>query len=82
MKKSLYAIKDEITGIYAPPTPLMNDPDAYRQFEGFIENLGVLKHRAADYTCYFLGTFDDKTGIIEPECKILFLGSEILVKGE
>jgi hypothetical protein len=67
-KLNVYAIRDTKTEAYARPFYLQNDDVMKRALINSIADEQSLFHtNTEDFQCFHLGTFDEKTGIIEAQ---------------
>lgn len=67
MKKSVYAVFDIKSSVFANPFICVNDQVAIRNFNYAAqdENSDLFRY-PNDFLLYHLGTYDDATGIIDP----------------
>lgn len=67
----LYSIYDEKALCYGNPTPFATDGLALRAFSELVTNpdSNVNKY-PGDFKIYFIGTFDDLTGALEPSVPV------------
>lgn len=74
MKRCLYSIYDEKACAYANPFQMENDLTAIRAARGTMQDKNTMIYQHAnDYTMYCIGTFNDATGILEPEKPLRFV---------
>lgn len=66
MKKKIYAIRDTKADAFWTPIFSQNHATALRSFESSVREEGsALAKHAEDYQMYYLGEFDESTGIVE-----------------
>lgn len=66
--KSIYLIRDQVSGQYSPLFVEPNDRSAIRQFASFLDNSPV---GAADYDLYLLGSLvDDDSSNVCPHIEV------------
>lgn len=67
MRLKLYAVYDHTARIHTAPFTARNDEEATR---GFAQAVNTPGHQfglyPADFNLFYLGEFDDSTGVIEP----------------
>lgn len=64
---NLYSVRDAVGGAFIPPFCLPSDELASREFIFCVNDPSHQFHRFYnDYSLYRIGSFDDKTGILEP----------------
>lgn len=65
----LYSIRDSKTGIYHKPWYSLNNEDAERGFKTVVNNPKSenIHDFPEDFDLFFLGTYDDNTGLVTPE---------------
>lgn len=66
MKIRLYSVRDHKSGFW-PPMQDINDAVAQRNFAYMINNNPTVGFAPMDYDLYFVGTFDDESGLMQPE---------------
>lgn len=66
MKKRMYSVRDHKAGFW-PPMEDINDAVAQRNFSYLLHNNQQVGFAPMDYDLYFVGNFDDVSGIFEPE---------------
>lgn len=66
MKVRAYSVRDKVAGAFLPLFFLRSDGEAMRSFSDAVNDP---KHQfsphAADYDLFWMGTFDDETGMLE-----------------
>lgn len=66
MKKGLYSIRDEKSGIYCPPYCVVSRGIAIRDFADLVmDKSTVLFKHPGDYRLYYMGDFDDLSGRVD-----------------
>lgn len=63
--KNVYSVFDELSGFMGPVVDI-NDSVATRNFSYMISNSKEYAANAKDYSLYFVGEFDEKTGLMSP----------------
>lgn len=61
----VYAVMDSAVGAYLPPLVFRSDEEATRAFADACTTQGQFVKHAADYSLWYLGTFNDATGVVE-----------------
>lgn len=74
MKKNLYSIRDNKAGFWSPREDI-NDDTALRNFAFAVNTNELMMFRPNDYDLYFVGTFDDERGLMEPAEPIKYIAS-------
>ena len=70
MKVGLYAVLDNCTGVYDGPVPAHNDATAMRNFAHMAQNPeGPIGKNPSDFSLWWVGTYNDATGEIDPQIK-------------
>lgn len=70
MKVGIYAVYDDKSGIYDGPVPSNNDGVALRNFANMARNPDSPIGRNPEcFSLWWIGTYNDATGEIEPEVK-------------
>ena len=67
---NIYAVKDELTNKFMQPTFIENENEALRLFKFQINDIGLWKANASDYSLFKIGTYDQASGTvigIQPE---------------
>ena len=59
----VYAVKDELTGLFLQPIFIQSEGEALRVFEHMINTNGIWKDNPGQFNLYKLGTFNEKTGL-------------------
>lgn len=79
MKKSYYAIYDNLGQQYMTPILFDNDQMAIRWFKGVVNNKenDTIFNNPADYELHKIGTFDFMTGYMEGESSKLVVGKAV-----
>lgn len=72
MKLNIYAVYDRVTGLYSDPWLAVNEAAAIRRFKASCFEVKVV---AADLQLFYLGTFEQSTGVIDA-------ANEFIVGGE
>lgn len=81
MKHCVFAVKDRLADVFGQPFQQANKGAAIRAFTDSVNAVGdtnMLNKHPDDFDCYYLGTFDDNTGLYEvgmPE--VIALGKEV-----
>lgn len=74
MQHSIYAIKDKAANAYLQPFFTVNEATAVRALKTAVDNPQHDFHKhAKDYSLYFMGVFDDVTGVIAPLAEPVFV---------
>lgn len=60
----IYAVKDELTDAFLQPVFVEREEEILRTFKYQINNIPIWKDNAADYSLYYLGTFDQDSGTL------------------
>ena len=63
MEFLVYAVKDELTGVFYAPMYFKTEVEAARYFKTQMNNTPNCKYNASDYAIYKLGTFNEETGV-------------------
>ena len=66
MLKKFYSTRDAVSGIFNQPFEQYNEAVAKRSFKEATENVEGIKEHAQDMELYFIGEFDNETGIFVP----------------
>lgn len=74
MKKRMYSVRDNKT-MFWPPMEGYNDPAAVRDFEQLVNKNEMMYLHPGDFDLYFVGTFDNDTGIFDSCTPIQFVVS-------
>ena len=64
MKKNLYAIRDNVSGVFNNPYEMVNDNVAVRTFREICKNNEDIKYHAEDLELYKICEYETDTGII------------------
>ena len=73
MKYNLYAIKDNVLGAYQTPIPAQNDAVMERNLKIALMNPNSpLRLQKDSLSVYKLGSFDDATGELKSDIKVLY----------
>lgn len=67
---NIYAVKDELTNKFMQPTFIESENEALRLFKYQVNDIGLWKSNASDYSLFKIGTYDQATGTvigIQPE---------------
>lgn len=78
----IVAVKDELTETFLQPIFAESKEEAIRLFKYQINNIGIWKYNASDYSFYLLGMFNTITGEILPQMAKLVSGSSVLDREE
>lgn len=77
----IYSVKDELNGTYMNPIFIQNsevsEQEATRIFKSQINNTQVWRDNPQDFTLYYLGAFDIKSGMIQNERKEILNGKSV-----
>lgn len=65
MKQGLYAIHDDAAAIFLPPDLATFDEVAIRNFDFAMQKNEMMNFRPADFSLWYVGTFDTETGVME-----------------
>lgn len=66
MKINIYAIRDSKAGAYNQPFYSVNEHTCFRALRDAVSDVDTNFYRhAEDYSCWFIGIYDDSTGSIE-----------------
>lgn len=81
MKHGIYSIRDNCAAAFIPPFFLPNDDMAIRAFSNSCNDQEHMFCRnSEDYSLYYLGDFDDETGVITVPVEPRFMGKGISYK--
>jgi len=80
MKLSVFSVWDDKAQAFLPPFFLPNKAMAVRAFSGCVEDSNHMfcKHKM-DYTLFFLGEFDDSTGLVSGEGPEVVIAARAIV---
>lgn len=68
MKRSMYSLLDEKSLVYSPPVLFDNDEVAVRALRREAQEPNtMLSTNPEDFRLYYVGTFNDAMGTIEPD---------------
>lgn len=83
MQLKIFSIYDEAVQAYNTPFFMLTRTEAMRAFENMArdENTNISKHKS-DYHLYYLGVYDNATGLVKQDDGITDLGSADLFKDE
>lgn len=78
MIRRLYAVKDDLQGFLAPVSDL-NDEVAVRNFLFMVKNSKEMVSNAADFSLFYVGSFDTDSALLDPVLPPVFLcrGSDV-----
>jgi hypothetical protein len=73
--KKIFCIKDEKSGAHYDPFTMSNSIDAQRAFmQGIKSEKSIISQYPEDFNLYFVGEFDEMSGLITPrEAPVLIL---------
>lgn len=75
MIKGIYTIRDEASTLYMDLQISVNNDVAIRNFDYAMSHTDIMSFRPEDFSLWYLGDYDDVTGIIEAKSpKILKRG--------
>lgn len=80
MIHQMYALKDNLAGVYMQPQLFQNENVALRNFTEIINGTGVFKNNPADFELWKVGTYDDQEGIVIPEPEKIATGLSVVRK--
>lgn len=65
----VFSIFDNLSGIYSTPMFFRNESEAERFFSNLVNNKNesLVYTNPEDYSLYKLGTFDERTGVLNSE---------------
>lgn len=66
----LYSIYDRVSGVYGAPFVQIKEDQAIRQFNYLMNNSPMVRD---DCELYYLGSFEEDSGLIFPETKPVFV---------
>lgn len=66
MRYGMYAIRDEAAAAYCPPAIEQYDDIAIRKFRMAIEGDATINFAPADFSLWYLGEYDNESGILYP----------------
>lgn len=72
MIRNMYAVKDDLQGFLAPVSDV-NDEVAVRNFLFMVRNSKEMISNAADFSLFYVGTFDTDSGLLDPVLPPVFL---------
>ena len=78
MTHNVYAVKDELQGVFLQPIYAESEKAALRDFKFKVNNIEQWKYNSADYSLFRLGTFDDATGIYTSDIEKIQGGRSVL----
>ncbi|QCQ84909.1 nonstructural protein [Blackfly microvirus SF02] len=83
MKMGLYSVRDGAAGAFLPVLSFRSKGEAIRSFSDAVLSADhqFAKH-TRDYAMFFLGEFDDNSGLIEPVVQPVPVISGLEVEGE
>lgn len=68
MRKKVFSIYDAVALVYAPPFVMNEEGEAVRVFADMANQAdNRIGQHATDYTLFYIGTYDDSTGVVTPE---------------
>lgn len=65
MIKGIYTIRDEASTLYMDLQVSVNNDVAIRNFDYAMAHTDIMSFRPEDFSLWYLGDYDDVTGIIE-----------------
>ena len=72
--KKIFVIKDEKSGAHYDPFTMSNSIDAQRAFmQGMRSEKSMISQYPEDFNLYFIGEFDEMSGMITPQAPVLIL---------
>lgn len=74
----MYAVKDEMSGIFLSPVMMRNDNEALRAFKTQVNHTEIWRDNPADFGLYKVGNYNDETGEITPEFEKLASGRSVI----
>lgn len=74
----MYAVKDELSGIFLSPVMMRNDNEALRAFKSQVNHTDIWKDNPGDFGLYRVGEYNDATGEIEPEFEKIASGRSVI----
>lgn len=74
----MFAVKDELSGIFLAPVMMRNDNEALRAFKSQVNHTEIWKDNPGDFGLYRVGEYNDATGEIEPEFEKLASGRSVI----
>jgi len=78
MKLDVFSVYDVKAQAYLPPFFMSNNQVAIRAITDCVNDPSHLFYKnPQDYTLFFLGVFDDNTGLIEPHIAPITLGNGV-----
>lgn len=78
----MFAIRDNALGAYNTPIFVRSKGEAIRSFtDAANDEKSQLRRHSSDYTLFYLGKYDDSSGIFEPiEPSRVIGASEVIIK--
>lgn len=78
MDYKIFCIKDTMVG-FMQPFIQVNEAVAVREFSNIVNSVGssIVSQNYKDMELYCLGTFNQDTGIIEPDVTFVIKGSDV-----
>lgn len=72
MENGLYVVRDAAAGHYLAIFMAVNNEVATRQFaNAFLDHTGIMANNPADFDLYRIGNYDQLTGEVKPEDRIV-----------
>ena len=75
MTLELYSIKDRLSG-FNPPIPFIDKENAKRYFLSKCTEDKFFKLNIKDFSLWYMGIFDENSGIVASEPKLIIEGGE------
>ena len=83
MKLELYSVKDTVAGVWIAPLAMRTRGEALRWFADMANNpKSQFGAHPADYDLFYVGYFDDNTGVIEMDAQMKLATASDLVQQE
>lgn len=74
MNKEMYAVRDSVSGVFNNPYHQINEKVAIRTFREACNNVAEIKDHAEDMELYFIGTYNDETGVFLTDTRLIEKG--------
>ena len=73
MIHGMYSVRDEASAAFMPPTADLNNDTAMRNFSYALANNTMMKFKPADFSLWYVGDFDDRTGVVQAKDPLLIM---------
>lgn len=79
MMQNIYTVRDSKAEAFLTPWFMANDQMAIRTFATSVNDQNhMFHHNPEDFTLVRLGTYDDASGVIEPEIEAVHSAQELI----